>query len=561
MEKYTIGLDFGTLSARALLVRVRDGREIACAAAAYPHGVMDQCLPSGKKLPADWALQDPADYLQVLETIVPQVMRDSGADASSVIGVGIDFTASTTLPVLSDGTPLCFLPAYREEPHAYVKLWKHHAAQRQACRMTDAALERKEPWLARYGGKVSSEWSLPKLWQVLEEAPAICDAMAYWMEAGDWIVWQLTGEIMLNACCAGYKAFYDPRQGYPGPAYFAALDPRLAPVIAAKLRMPVRPLGSRAGRLTDAMARKLGLTPGTAVAVAGVDAHIGVTGAGILSPGHLLMIMGTSACYMVLGRETKAVPGICGMVEDGLVPGFIGFEAGQSCMGDHFAWLAEHCCPSAYQEQARAQGLSIHAYLTQLASRLAPGESGLLALDWWNGNRSVLVDADLTGLMLGLTLRTTCEEMYRALIEATAFGARMIAEDFSAHGVPIHAVTATGGISRKNAMMMQIYADVLNMPIAIMGSEQGSALGSAIHGAAAAGGAAGGYDTLQAAMAAMAAPVETTYVPTAAHVPVYDELFREYKILHDAFGRGENQVMKRLKAIKQRAASAAPPHP
>ena len=550
-DQFTIGLDYGTLSGRAVVARVRDGEEIASAVWDYAHGVMDQALPSGKKLGVDWALQDPRDYLEVLDHIVPEVLRLSGVSKEDVIGIGTDFTSSTTLPVLADGTPLCFLPEYADEPHAYVKLWKHHAAQNKARAMTDIARQRGEPWLDRYGGIISSEWSIPKLWQLLDEAPEIYEKMAYWMEAGDWLVWQLTGEITFNACSAGYKALYQQGDGFPSPAFFAALDPRLAHVTEDKLSMPIKPLGTRAGRLTPAMADRLGLLPGTPVAVNHVDGHIGMTAAGIDHPGELLLIMGTSSCHMVMGTEEKAVPGMCGVIRDGLMPGFLGFESGQSCVGDHFAWLVDHCCPAAYFAEAKEQGISIHEYLTRRAARLLPGESGLLALDWWNGNRSVLVDVDLNGMMLGMTLQTTCEEMYRALIEATAFGTRTIVENFRDHGVPVRALSASGGISKKNPLMMQIYADVMNMPIAIVHSVQGPAFGSAIQGAVAAGKAAGGYDSLYDAVHAMVTPPTMIYHPIPENAAVYDTLYREYKTLHDYFGRGGNDVMKRLKTIRR----------
>ena len=552
-DRYTIGLDYGTLSARAVVVRVRDGAEMASAVFEYPHGVMDRQLPSGKRLPVDWALQHPQDYLDALCRIIPQAVAAARVPKERIIGIGIDFTASTAMPILQDGTPLCFLPEYQDEPHAYIKLWKHHAAQDKANALTDLARARGEAWLARYGGKVSSEWVFPKLWQLVEEAPEIYDKMDYWIEAGDWLVWKMTGKLMYNACIASYKAFYSKRDGFPSPDFFAAANPRLRNVVEEKFPHPIMPTCARAGCLTEAMAEKLGLMPGTAVAVDNGDGHIAMTTAGIDHPGRMLMIMGTSTCHMLLGTEEKIVPGMCGVAEDGLMPGFMGFESGQSCVGDHFAWLVEHCCPASYFEEAKKQGVSIHQYLTSLASRLAPGESGLLALDWWNGNRSVLVDMDLTGLMLGMTLQTTCEEMYRALIEATAYGTRVIVENFRASGVPVDTICASGGISRKNPMMMQIYADVLNMPIDIVNSVQGPALGSAIHGAVAAGKASGGYDNVYDAVHAMVAPPCVTYTPIPENVAVYEKLYQEYKLLHDYFGRGGNDVMKRLKEIKKQA--------
>lgn len=551
MSKYTVGLDYGSLSGRAVLADVRDGRTLAASVYKYPHAVMSRSLPDGTPLAADYALQHPQDYLDVLLHAVPDMMQKAGVDPKDVIGIGVDFTSSTVLPVDNAGKPLCFYDEYKSEPHAYVKLWKHHAAQDKANIMTEVASARQEPWLKNYGGKVSSEWSFPKLWEVLCDAPHIYDAMDEWMEAGDWIVLQLTGKRTRNACAAGYKNFWNKKTGYPDKAYFAALDARLEHVIEEKLKTSVTPLGVCAGYLTKEMADKLGLAAGTPVAVAHVDAHVCIPAVGMTKPGQMLAIMGTSTCHMALSDVESQTPGICGVVEDGILPGFLGYEAGQSCVGDHFAWLTEHMVPAAYYEEARKQGKHIQQYLTELASGLKPGESGLLALDWWNGNRSVLVDFDLTGMMLGMTLQTRAEEMYRALIEATAYGARMIVENYRENGMEINEFFASGGISQKNAMAMQIYADVLNMPVHISGAEQGPALGSAIFGAVAAGVQNGGYDDVYAAAQHMAQPDSKVYMPVAQNVAIYDQLFDEYRRLHDYFGRGENDVMKRLKALKQ----------
>ena len=551
MSRYTIGLDFGTLSGRAVLCDVQSGQVLATAVYEYPHGVMDTALPSGKALPADWALQHPGDYEQVLLHVIPEVMAKAQVRAEDVIGIGIDFTASTAMPVDADGCPLCLQAKYADRPHAYVKLWKHHAAQRCANEMTRIARERGETWPAVYGGKVSGEWSLPKLWQVLEEDPEIYAAMDEWMEAGDYIVYLLTGRRTRSASIAGYKAFYNKKRGaYPSKDFFAALDPRLETVTEEKLKTPVSPLGSCASGVTKPMAEKLGLAAGTPVAVAHIDAHVGAAAVGITRPGQMLAILGTSTCHLCLGDREQAVPGICGAVEDGILPGSFGYEAGQSCVGDGFAWFANEMVPKRYYDAAKERGLHIQQYLTELAQRLRPGESGLLMLDWWNGNRSILTDYDLQGMMLGMTLQTKPEELYRAMIEATAFGTRMIVENFRAHDVAVDEFYATGGISKKNAMAMQIYADVLKMPVRVAETEQGPALGSAIFGAAVAGRASGGYDTVAEAIAHMAGTGYIVYQPNAAHAEVYDRLYNEYAKLHDYFGRGENDVMKRLKQIR-----------
>lgn len=551
MAKYSIGVDYGTLSGRALIVNNETGEELSSAVFEYPHSVMSECLPSGKKLGFDWALQHPQDYLDVLYNTIPAVLKESGVSKDDVVGIGLDFTACTILPAKKDGTPLCFLDEYKDEPHAYVKLWKHHAAQHLANKLNEIAEERNEPWLKNYGGKISSEWAIPKIWQVLDEAPEIYAAADTFIEAADWVVWQLSGKENRNSCCAGYKEMWNKKTGYPSKDFFKALDPRLENVIEDKLSTDISPMGSKAGELTEAMAEKLGLNAGTAIATAIIDAHVFVPAAGIAEAGKMLAIMGTSTCHMLLGNEEKQVKGMCGVVEDGILPGFFGYEAGQSCVGDHFQWFIENCLPASYYEDAKAKGMNIHKYLREKAEKYKPGESGLVALDWWNGNRSCLVDVDLTGMILGMTLLTKPEEIYRALIEATAYGTRMIIETFREYGVEVNEFYAAGGIAKKDPMTMQIYSDILNLPIKIAGSDQGGALGSAIFGSVAAGKANGGYDDVFSAASKLGKVLDTKYEPNPEAVKVYDKLYAEYKILHDYFGRGANDVMKRLKEIKK----------
>ncbi|MEG0693590.1 MAG: ribulokinase [Oscillospiraceae bacterium] len=551
MTKFTIGIDYGTLSGRAVLVNIATGEELASFVYEYPHGVMDKTLPSGKKLPHDYALQHPQDYIDVLKKTIPAILKQSGVSPDDIIGIGTDFTACTVLPVLADGTPLCFLDENKEKPHAYVKLWKHHAAQNYANRLNETAHRMGEKWISRYGGKISSEWAFPKLMQVVEEAPELYDQMAHWVEASDWIVWQLCGKQTRNSCTAGYKAMWHKQDGFPSKEFFKALDPRMEMVIEEKLSCPISPLGNKAGELTPEMAIITGLKAGTPVAIGNVDAHVCVPAVKINGASKMLAIMGTSTCHISLGNEEKSVPGICGVVEDGVLPGFFGYEAGQSCVGDHFAWFIDKCLPASYYEDAKVKGMNIHKYLREKAEKLAVGESGLLALDWWNGNRSCLVDVDLTGMILGMTLQTKPEEIYRALIEATAFGTKMIIENYKRNGVPVEEFYASGGISQKDPMTMQIYADIINMPVFIAGSEQGPALGCAIFGAVAASAANGGYDNVIEAANVMGKLKDTVYRPIPKNVASYQKLFEEYEILHDYFGRGTNDVMKRLKAIKK----------
>ncbi|SNS47711.1 L-ribulokinase [Anaerovirgula multivorans] len=551
-RKYTIGVDFGTLSGRALLVEVSTGKEVATAIKKYSHGVMDEVLPGGiTRLGHDWALQHPIDYLEVLQETIPKVLQEARVEPEDVIGLGIDFTACTILPIDKNGDPLCIQEEFKKKPHSYVKLWKHHAAQEQANRLNKIAEERNEEFLKLYGGKISSEWMIPKVLQVLDEDESIYHATDRFMEATDWVILQLTGKEKRNSCTAGYKAIWHKQKGYPSKEFFKALNPKMENIVEEKLSKDIYPLGTKAGEITKAAAELTGLKMGTAVAVGNVDAHVAVPAVGITEPGKMLMVMGTSTCHVLLGTEERIVPGMCGVVEDGIIKGYKGYEAGQSCVGDHFQWFIENCIPASYEKEAAKKGISIFDLLQQKSEELKAGESGLVALDWWNGNRSVLVDVDLTGILIGCTLLTKPEEIYRALIEATAYGTKMIIETFRENGVSVTELYAAGGIVEKNDLMMQIYADVTNMPIKIALSDQTPALGAAMFGAVAAGKDKGGYDTIEAAAEKMGGVKEKYYSPIPENVSIYEKLYAIYKELHDYFGRGSNDAMKKLKEIKK----------
>lgn len=550
--KYVLGLDYGTESGRALLVAVKDGREVATAVAAYPHGVIDAALSgTGQKLPRDWALQHPGDYLTVTREVVARVLAESGADAADIIGIGTDFTACTLLPVDASGTPLCLKPEWSANPHAWVKLWKHHGAQAQADKMNAVARERGEAFLKTYGGTISSEWLFPKALDVLENAPEVYAAADMFIEAADWIVLQLTGALTRNACCAGYKATYD--DGYPSREFLAALNPAFENVVAEKLRGDIFPMGARAGGLSEAMARELGLTQGIAVAVGGIDAHISVPPAAVSGAGKMVLIMGTSLCHMVCGTEKKVIEGMSGVVKDGILPGLYGYEAGQAAVGDLFAWFVDNCVPKKYYDAAEEAGLNIHQYLIQEADKLKVGESGVICLDWWNGNRSILADATLSGMMVGMTLNTTPAELYRALLESTAFGTLTIIRQLESGGCPIDELYACGGMPGKNPLLMQIFADVCGREIKIAESQQTGALGAAMWGAVAAGAAQGGYDSIEEAVQNMARLRPECFTPDASRHEQYQVLFAEFEKLHDYFGRGGNPVMKTLRKIRHGA--------
>lgn len=547
-DEVVIGVDYGTLSGRAVVVRVHDGAELGSGVHPYAHGVMDRTLAStGAALPPDWALQVPADYVSVLRMAVPEALAASGSRPQDVIGLATDFTACTVLPVLADGTPLSEVPGLADRPHAYVKLWKHHAAQSHADRINAVAEERGEPWLARYGGRISSEWEFAKGLQLLEEDPELYDRMDHWVEAADWIVWQLCGTYVRNACTTGYKAIYQDGH-YPSRDYLAALNPAFEGFVDDKVAHPIGELGTRAGSLTAEAAGWTGLPEGIAVAVGNVDAHVTAPAAQAVAPGQMVAIMGTSTCHVMNSDRLGEVPGMCGVVDGGIVPGLFGYEAGQSGVGDIFGWFVDTCVPPSYVDEAARRGLGVHEYLTELSASQPVGAHGLVALDWHNGNRSVLVDHELSAVVVGQSLSTRPEDTYRALIEATAFGTRTIIEAFEKSGVPVTELVIAGGLT-KNALLMQIYADVIRMPLSVIGSQQGPAVGSAIHAAV----SAGAYPDIHAAAGAMGSAERAVHVPDEDRARSYDALFDEYTTLHDYFGRGGNDVLHRLRRIRTEA--------
>lgn len=546
VQRYTIGIDYGTLSGRAVLVDVATGDIAATEVLDYPHAVMSRALPAGTPLPPDWALQHPQDYLDVLAATVPAVLSSAGVSGAQVIGLAIDFTGCTMLPIAVDGTPLCLQDEFAEEPHAYVKLWKHHSAQPYATRITEVAEALHEPWLSRYGGRISSEWMFPKIWETLDEAPAVYERATEFIEAGDWVVRRLTGSRGRSAALAGYKAMWDRRGGFPSDDYWRAVDERLVGV-TSKLPGPYLDAGERAGVLRPAMADLLGLRAGTPVAVANSDAYVCAPAVGATEAGALLSIVGTSACTLALGSRAHDVPGVSGVVRDGILPGYFGYEAGQAAVGDIFAWFMREAVPARYVADANAAGRDLYEHMEALASALEPGESGLVALDWWNGNRSILVDGELSGVIVGMTLHTSSIEIYRCLLEASAFGMRKVIDAMIENGVGIDQVIVSGGISRKSPLLMQIYADVLGRQVRASQSPFGPALGSAIFAAVAAGVENSGHASIAEAADAMACRDDIVYVPDVRRHGIYERLFAEFEQLHDYFGRGGNEVMKRIR--------------
>ncbi|KLU63135.1 ribulokinase [Peptococcaceae bacterium CEB3] len=554
---YSIGVDYGTESGRVLLLELTTGREIAVSAVPYACGVINKVLPdSGVELASDWALQDPRDYVRVLTEGIPMVMSDAQVEADEVIGIGIDFTSCTVMPVDQHGTPLCFFPEWRSHPHAWPKLWKHHAAKDQANRMTGLALARQEEFLPRYGGRISSEWYFPKLLQVLEEDRDVYTACQAYTEAADWIVWYLTGNERRNNCTAGYKALWLDEIGLPARDFFTSLHPEFGDA-REKLGTTFYPLGTKAGTLRPEIALQLGLPTRVAVSVGNIDAHVSVPALAVTQPGSLVIVAGTSICHLTLTEEEILLPGITGVVKDGIIPGFYGYEAGQAAVGDMYAWFVKQALSSDYHNLALESRRNVYDYLEGLAASLAPGESGLLALDWWNGNRSILGDADLSGTIIGLTLSTRPEDIYRALLESTAMGTRRIVENFAQHGIEVNELVICGGIAQRSPLLMQIYADVCALPVVVRNSSEIPARGAALYGAVAAGSGMGGYDSIGEAGNALAPEVLHTYLPQSGGKKVYEEIYQLYRTAYDYFGSEHASLMHELKGLRTSVRSTA----
>lgn len=544
MKNYTLGIDYGTLSARISIVDCENGNEIASKELSYPHGVLEEALPDGTPLPSDWALQVPADYMLAITETLPELIKESGIDAESIKGVGVDFTSCTVIPVTSDGTPLCELEEYKSHPHAYAKLWKHHGAQNEADLINRVAEERGEKWFANYGSRISCEFAYPKILQTLNEAPEIYEKADYFIDAGDWIVWKLCGKQVRSACIAGFKYFYS-EDGYPSKEFNMALDKRLENLVSHKLNAPIAYPGEKAGEITGNMACITGLKEGTPVSCAVIDAHAAAPALKITEPGRMFAILGTSAVFIVMDEKNVFVPGIFGLAQGATMSGYASYEAGLSGYGDCFNWVVENIFPEKYAVEAREKGLNAHQLLTEKASALEIGESGLIALDWLNGNRSVLNDSKLSGMIVGLTLSTKPEEIYRAVLEATAFSIKVIIESFEKSGIAVSALYASGGIAVKNPFLIQMLSDVLQKPIYISSTTQGGAVGSAIYAAA-----IEVYSGLCEAAEKMGSLREGYYKPNVENGAEYDKLYKKFVRLHDIFGKDQKDIMYSLKELR-----------
>ena len=549
MGKCVFGFDFGTLSCRGVAIDLNDGRLIATAEMDYPKGVISEKLPaSGEELPPEWFLQDPMDWLESMRYVSKTMLKEGNIAPEDVLAIGTDFTSCTLLPVAEDSTPLCFLREFKNRPNAWPKLWKHHGAQKYA-EQIEAYAKENTTWLKEYfGNSVSSEWVFPKVMEVLKEDKEVYDKTAYFMEAVDWIVFALTGELTRNYGILGVNAFWIKGKGFPDKEFLKGLSPELENIAETKLKGRLLGVGERAGYLTKEMADYLGLTVNTVVSSGHGDSAVAGCGAGINKSGSMILVMGTSTCHQMLYEGFSAFDGVCSIAADGMVPGLYSYESGQSATGDVFGWFAENCVPEQYRKEARAQNKKILDYLSEKASALKVGESGLVALDWLNGNRSVLSDYNLSGLVVGLTLSTKPEDIYRAFVEANLFGSRVILENYENGGVKIDRVYAVGGIPAKSPWVMQLCADILDREISVPEVDNIPARGSAACAAVALGGKYG-CKNFEETAERLIPKGKTVYKPDPERVKQYNELYKFYIELHDEFGRNST-FMKRLKELR-----------
>jgi L-ribulokinase len=539
---YAIGVDFGTESARALLLDLHNGEELAVSVVRYPSGVIDTALPeTGEPLPPDWALQDPDDWVQAIEQTVSTVVSEAAVPADAIAGLGVDFTSCTVLPVTGDGLPLSTVERYRARRHAWPKLWKHHTAQPVADRLTEVALERRERFIERYGGRISSEWYFPKLIELWLEDRELYDNAHGFIEATDWIVWYLTGHERRQMCTAGYKAMWSPDEGLPPVDYFEAAYPGFNRP-SEKLGNDFLRLGTSAGTLRPEVADRMGLSPSTPVAVGNVDSFASMPGAGVELPGTFVSVVGTSICDMAVHPQEVRLPGITGVVRDGILPGLYGYEAGQVAVGDMLAWFVQKIAPPG----------STHSSLEREAEQITPGETGLLALDWWNGNRTILADADLTGVICGLSLATTPPDIYRTLLESIALGNRRIVDNFAENGLPMSQIVACGGIASASPLLMRLFADTSGLPVHVPDSSEIPARGAALFGAV----AGGAFADIGGAVAATRPPTARTYAPNSEANRVYERLYAIYRPLYELLGRERGELLHELKLIRTERSAA-----
>lgn len=544
MSKYTIGIDFGKTGCRALLIDTADGSEVACASAEYYNGIMLNNFFNGVPLPEGWAIADPQDYIDVITETVSELSQK--VKISDIAGLGIAFSSCCILPVKADGTPLCALPEFKNNPHAYIKVTRHRAAGEQAKKINTLANEMREPWVSIGQNADSPEWLLPKVLEILEEAPTVFQAADYFIEATDWLVWQLTGNPVRNSFSAAFKAqIRDNTQ--PSKEFLKALNPQLENLYQTKLNLPIASPVTCAGGLTRGMSAQMGIKPGTPVAVGGVDILACIPALDVCRPGGLVGIFGTSAMFVTLSDKCVEPMGVARGDKGSIIPGYYTYKSNVPCMGDNYAWFLNNYLTPEYHSGAKAEGRNLHSFIAQKMMRLKPGENGIISINWLKGTYCPLNDKDLSGLFIGMDINTKPEHIYRAIIEGMAFDTRTLIEEYAINDIEIDSFYGVGTIAERNPFITQLYADILNIPVRVAGSSKSPALGAAIIAAT----ISGEYSGIEEAANAMGVLKNVVYLPDVNASAVYDRMYIEYRKLTDYFSEENPSIMHNLKAIKR----------
>lgn len=548
---YTIGIDFGKTGCRSLLVNTEDGTEAASATAEYPNGIMIGNFINGRLLPEKWAIADPQDYLDVIADTVSE-LASKVADIDAIKGIALAFSSCCVMPVRSDGTPLCALPEFKNEPHAYIKVTRHRSAEPQAAKINELAHSFNEPWINIGQNADSPEWLLPKVLQILQEAPDVYEAADYFMEATDWLVWQLTGNPVKNSFSASFKS--QITEGVkPSKEFLCALDPRLENLYTKKLNLPIASPAVCAGGVTREAAARLGIKAGTSVAVGGVDIPACLPALNVCSPGKLLGIFGQSSIFVTVSDKKTEPKGIARGQKGSIIPNYYTYKSNLPCVGDTYRWFLTTYVPPEYHDGAKNDGRNLHSYIAQRMMKLHPGENGIIALNWLRGSVCPEGDSKLSAMYVGMTESTLPEHLYRAIIEGMAFDTRYVIEEYARSGIAIDSFYGIGIIAERNPFIMQLYADILRLPVQVALSQQSPTLGAAIIAAV----AGGVYGNIQSAAAKMSKLKDVVYTPDSAAAEVYDKIYEEYKKLRVYFSTENNSVMHNLRSIKQAAENMA----
>lgn len=544
MATYTIGIDFGKNGCRALLVDTTDGSEVACSSVEYNNGIMINNFFNGVPLPENWAIADPQDYIDVVAEAVNEIVEN--VQASEIMGLGIAFSSCCVMPVKADGTPLCALPEFKNNPHAYIKVTRHRSAVKQAEKIGKLAKQYNEPWVATGKNEDSNEWMLPKVLEIIDEAPQIYEAADFFMEATDWLVWQLTGNPVRNAFSASFKAQIDDKGDGPSTEFLRAVNPMLENFYKTKLNIPVASPITRAGGLTRSMASLLGLKPGTAVAVGGVDVLTCLPALDMCEEGGLVGILGETSTFITISKKEVILNGIARGVKGSIIPEYYTYKSNLKCVGDNYAWFLNNFVPPEYHVGAKAEGRNLHSFIAQKMMRLAPGENGIIAINWHKGSYAPIEDKKLSTVYVGMDKSTRVEHLYRAIIEGMAFDTRYVIEEYTSKDIDIDCFYGVGTIAERNPFISQLYADILGIPVRVAGTSKSPALGAAIVASA----ISGVYESINEAAHNMGVLKNVVYFPNITAVSIYDEMYQEYKKVREYFSVKQSSIMHNLKDIK-----------